>query len=573
MDNDPPIQPPMTELDIDTKEGGFYNGFATSVAVPAKIIISIIVVWAIFWPVQSGLVLNGLNSTILDNFAAWYIWVVAFFLATCFVLAIWPAAGRLNLGLDGEKPEFNNFSWFSMMFGAGIGVGMLTWAVAEPVSHFGSNPQTIMGLATGGEADNIRNAYQWSFLHWGFTAWACYAICGLSLAFFSYRRGLPLTIRSGLTPLFGQALAGTLGHIIDVVAVVATILGVAQTLGFGVDQFVAGLTRIGISGLTDAEGGASTMGIIIALLVIMGLSTLSALSGVGKGIKWLSNINMVLSVILLGFFIIFGATWFGFNAMFIGLWDYIIALPGMSLNVWQSDGVEGSEAFLLTQWQGWWPVFYWAWWIAFAPFVGLFLARISRGRTIREFVLGALIVPALMCFVWFAWAGGTAIDLELNGGAGGVIYDAANGDKIFAMTEFMLAPISQVLAYGMALLIVVLLLTFLVTSADSAVLIVNTINAAGDEGPKARPHIFFWGVALALVVAGLLISGGTSAIQTAMVIGALPFSVVMALMAIALLKAIYNDTRRQKHGVPMTHDKIEGATANGVPSGLGTPAE
>lgn len=573
MDNDPPIQPPMTELDIDTKEGGFYNGFATSVAVPAKIIISIIVVWAIFWPVQSGLVLNGLNSTILDNFAAWYIWVVAFFLATCFVLAIWPAAGRLNLGLDGEKPEFNNFSWFSMMFGAGIGVGMLTWAVAEPVSHFGSNPQTIMGLATGGEADNIRNAYQWSFLHWGFTAWACYAICGLSLAFFSYRRGLPLTIRSGLTPLFGQALAGTLGHIIDVVAVVATILGVAQTLGFGVDQFVAGLTRIGISGLTDAEGGASTMGIIIALLVIMGLSTLSALSGVGKGIKWLSNINMVLSVILLGFFIIFGATWFGFNAMFIGLWDYIIALPGMSLNVWQSDGVEGSEAFLLAQWQGWWPVFYWAWWIAFAPFVGLFLARISRGRTIREFVLGALIVPALMCFVWFAWAGGTAIDLELNGGAGGVIYDAANGDKIFAMTEFMLAPISQVLAYGMALLIVVLLLTFLVTSADSAVLIVNTINAAGDEGPKARPHIFFWGVALALVVAGLLISGGTSAIQTAMVIGALPFSVVMALMAIALLKAIYNDTRRQKHGVPMTHDKIEGATANGVPSGLGTPAE
>ena len=573
MANDTRLQPPMTELDISTKDGGFYHGFSTSVAVPAKIIISIIVVWAIFWPVQSGLVLNGLNSAILANFAAWYIWVVAFFVLVCIVLALWPAAGRLNLGLDGEKPEFNNFSWFSMMFGAGIGVGMLTWAVAEPVSHFGSNPQTIMGLAVGGEADNVRNAYQWSFLHWGFSAWACYAICGLSLAFFSYRRGLPLTIRSGLTPLFGKALAGTLGHIIDVVAVVATILGVAQTLGFGVDQFVAGLGRIGIGGLANADGGASTMGIIIALVVIMGLSTISALSGVGKGIKWLSNINMVLSIILLGFFIIFGATWFGFNAMFVGLWDYIIALPGMSTNVFRSDGVEGSEAFLLAQWQGWWPVFYWAWWIAFAPFVGLFLARISRGRTIREFVLGALIVPALMCFVWFAWAGGTAIDLELNGGAGGVIYDAANGDKIFAMTEFMLSPISQVLSYGMALLIVVLLLTFLVTSADSAVLIVNTINAAGDEGPKARPHILFWGIALALVVAGLLISGGTSAIQTAMVIGALPFSVVMALMAVALLKAIYNDTRRARHGVPMTHDKIEGATGNGIASGLGMPAE
>ena len=496
---------------------------------------------------------------------------MAFFVVVCVILALWPAAGRLNLGLEGEKPEFNNFSWFSMMFGAGIGVGMLTWAVAEPVSHFGSNPQTIMGLTTGGAEDNIRSAYQWSFLHWGFSAWACYAIFGLSLAFFSYRRGLPLTIRSGLTPLFGKALAGTLGHIIDVVAVVATILGVAQTLGFGVDKFVAGLGRIGIGGLADAEGAATTTGIVVALLVIMGLSTLSALSGVGKGIKWLSNINMVLSIILLGFFINFGATWFGFNAMFIGLWDYIIALPGMSLNVWKSDGVEGSEAFLLAQWQGWWPVFYWAWWIAFAPFVGPFLARISRGRTIREFVLGALVVPALICFVWFAWAGGTGIDLELNGGANGVIYDAANGDKIFAMTEFMLSPISQALSYGFALLIVVLLLTFLVTSADSAVLIVNTINAAGDEGPKARPHILFWGAALALVVAGLLISGGTSAIQTAMVIGALPFSIVMALMAVALLKAIYNDTRREKAGVATTFDNIEGATGNSIPSGL--PAE
>jgi choline-glycine betaine transporter len=186
--------------------------------------------------------------------------------------------------------------------------------------------------------------------------------------------------------------------------------------------------------------------------------------------------------------------------------------------------------------------------------VGLFLARISRGRTIREFVLGAMIVPALMCFVWFAWAGGTAIDLELKGGANGVIFDAANGDKIFAMTEFMLAPIAQALAWGMAMLIVVLLMTFLVTSADSAVLIVNTINAAGDEGPKARPHIIFWGVALGLVVAGLLISGGTSAIQTAMVIGALPFSIVMVLMCIALIKAIWNDGRREAAGIPTTFD-------------------
>jgi choline/carnitine/betaine transport len=554
------MKPPLTDLPIKTADTGFYGGFSVNVTVVSKIIISVLVVWCIFWPVQAGAVLSTWNAAILNNFAAWYIWVVAFFVIVCLGLAIWPTAGRLNLGQDGEKPEFSNFSWFSMMFGAGIGVGMLTWAVAEPIAHFKNNPAVIQGVNTALSQDNVREAYVWSFLHWGLGAWACYAIAGLSLAFFSYRRGLPLTIRSALTPLFGKALSGTLGHIIDIVAVVATILGVAQTLGFGVEQFVAGLTRIGIGGLAMEDGSATTVGIIVALLVIMGASTLSALSGVGKGIKWLSNINMVLSILLLGFFILFGATFFGATAFFVGIWDYLVALPWLSFNVYESDGVEGSEAFKLAQWQGWWPVFYWAWWIAFAPFVGLFLARISRGRTIREFVLGAMIVPSLMCFVWFAWAGGTAVDLELNGDANGVILDAANGDKIFAMTTFMLEPISQLLSWGMAVMIVVLLMTFLVTSADSAVLIVNTINAAGDEGPKARPHILFWGGALALVVGGLLISVGTSAIQTAMVIGALPFSWVMLLMCIALIKAIYNDGRREAVGVPTTHSEITGLT-------------
>lgn len=548
------IKPPLSDLPIQTADSGFYRGFSVNVTVISKIIISMLVVWCIVWPTEAGTILGNWNSAILAQFAAWYIWVVAAFVIVCIGLALWPAAGRLNLGTDGEKPEFSNFSWFSMMFGAGIGVGMLTWAVAEPIAHFKNNPAVIQGITTALDADNVRTAYVWSFLHWGLGAWACYAIAGLALAFFSYRRGLPLTIRSSLTPLFGRSLSGTAGHIIDIVAVVATILGVAQTLGFGVEQFVAGLTRIGIGGLANADGTATTFGVIVALLTIMGASTLSALSGVGKGIKWLSNINMVLSIFLLSFLIIFGSTFFGATAFFVGIWDYLIAFPELSFNVYTSDGVEGSEAFKLTQWQGWWPVFYWAWWIAFAPFVGLFLARISRGRSIREFVLGAMIVPSLMCFVWFSWAGGTAIDLELNGAANGLILDAANGDKIFAMTEFMLAPIAEYLAWGMAVVIVVLLMTFLVTSADSAVLIVNTINAAGDEGPKARPHILFWGAALALVVGGLLISGGTSAIQTAMVIGALPFSLVMALMCLALIKAIWNDSRREAAGVSTTID-------------------
>jgi len=458
----------------------------------------------------------------------------------------------MRLGVEGDRPEFSNFSWFSMMFGAGIGVGMLTWAVAEPMYHFNNNPEVIKGLVEGGTAENVRNAYKWSFYHWGLGAWACYAITGLALAYFCYRRGLPLTMRSSLTPLFGKALAGPLGNIVDIVAVVATILGVAQTLGFGVEQFVAGLTRIGFGGLTNEAGTANTFGILLAIVVIMVASTLSALSGVGKGIKWLSNLNMGLSIFLLSFFIIFGSTFFGLQALVVGIWDYLVNQLALMFTVWRSDGVEGSVSSTLEGWQGAWSVFYWAWWVAFAPFVGVFLARISKGRTIREFVLGAMIVPSLMCFIWFTFAGGSAIDLELNGTANGVIAGSPDGDKIFAMVQFML---SDALGWIMSVIIVVLLMTYLVTTADSAVLIVNTINAAGDEGPKARPHIYFWGVALGGVVAALLIAGGHKAITTAMVIGAFPFSVVMVLQCFALIKAIWNDGKREQAGVAATADE------------------
>ncbi|WP_421780966.1 BCCT family transporter [Kiloniella litopenaei] len=547
------IQPALTELPIKTSESGFYRGFSQMVTISSKFLIGGLVVWAIAFPEQSGAVLNSINTFILASFGMWYIWTVALFIIMCIALALWPAAGRLKLGQSHDMPEFSNFSWFSMMFGAGIGVGMLTWAVAEPIYHFNNNPEVIQGITNSASADNIRMAYKWSFLHWGISAWACYAIAGLALGFFSYRRGLPLTMRSSLTPLFGSKLSGSIGHTVDIVAVVATVLGVAQTLGFGVEQFVSGLERIGIGGLTNEAGTANTAGIIVAIVVIMAASTASALSGVGKGIKWLSNINMGLSIALLAFFLIFGSTFFGLQALFVGMWDYLIALPDMLFRVWTTDGVEGSVATKLEGWQGSWSVFYWAWWIAFAPFVGLFLARISKGRTIREFVLGAMIVPSIMCFVWFTWAGGTAIDLTLNGDAGDTIFSVPDGDKIFAMVQYMLSP---TLGWLMSVMIVILLMTYLVTTADSAVLIVNTINAAGDEGPKARPHIIFWGVTLGAVVAALLLVGGLKAIQTAMVIGALPFSVVMVLQCFALVKAIYNDGKRESAGMETTVPNI-----------------
>jgi choline-glycine betaine transporter len=335
-----------------------------------------------------------------------------------------------------------------------------------------------------------------------------------------------------------------------------------------VEQFISGLSRIGFGdwlySVNEAgERSSSTLGIIFALLVIMGASTLSALSGVGKGIKWLSNINMGLSFFILAFFLLFGSTFFGAQALILGIFDYLVSIPGNFLTVWSADGTETGDA--LAGWQGGWTIFYWAWWIAFAPFVGVFLARISKGRTIREYVLGAMMIPAVMCFVWFALVGGTAIDLELTGVADGAIAGAGQADQLFAMLSVML---SDGLAYIMSVVVVILLLTYLVTSADSAVLIINTINAAGDEGPKARPHILFWGAALALVVGGLILAGGLGAIQTAMVIGALPFSLVMVLMGLSLIRAIYKDGQREKHGLPTTfiEEDEEGSAPAAAPA-------
>lgn len=541
-------KPPLMDLPIKVADGGFYDGFNKDVTITAKVLLGTLVIWAIAFPDNASSVLNGISGFLLANFATWYIGVVAFFIIACVLLAIIPKSGKLILGLPGDKPEFSNFSWFSMMFGAGIGIGMLTFATAEPMYHFANNPEVIQGISDASAANNVIFAYKWSFLHWGFSAWACYALVGLSLGYFSFRRNLPLTIRAGLTPLFGRSLSGPLGHAVDIVAVVATVLGVAQTLGFGVEQFVAGLYRIGVGDwLVDADGKATTSAIIFALVVIMGASTLSALSGVGKGIKWLSNINMVLSFFLLIFFLIFGSTFFGLQALYMGIFDYVVSLPDLLFTVWSADGTETGDA--LAGWQGGWSVFYWAWWIAFAPFVGVFLARISRGRSVREYVLGAMIIPSVMCFIWFTTVGGTAIDLTLNGGAGDAISGAGQESQLFAMLDVML---SDSLSWIMAIVVVVLLLTYLVTTADSAILIVNTINSGGDEGPKARPHIIFWGLVLAFVVGALLVIGGLGAIKTAMVIGALPFSLVMVLMGIALIKGIIKDGFRKQNGVPST---------------------
>jgi len=541
------IKPPLKDLPITTASSGFYEGFNTIVTVGSKLLVGMLIIWAAAFPESAGAALSALNGFLLGSFGTWYIYVMAFYLITCLALAIWPATGRIRLGLDGETPDFSTFSWFSMMFGAGIGIGMLTYSTGEPIYHFSTNPEVITGQVTAESAEVVRSAFKWSFMHWGLSAWGCYALTGLALAFFSYRRGLPLTIRSGLTPLFGRSLSGPLGHAVDIVAVIATVLGVAVTIGFGVSQFASGFYNItGAGWVMQADGTTpSNVAMIGALVIIMGLSTLSALSGVGKGIKWLSNLNMGLTFFFLAFLLIFGSTAFALKALFVGIGDYLMALPAMMFTVWHPDGTETGDA--LAAWQGGWTIFYWAWWIAFAPFVGLFLARISRGRSLREYVLGAMIVPSVMCFIWFAMAGGAGLELGGNGGANRAILDAGLSGQLFATVNQLLSPVMAVL---MSALLVVLLLTYLVTSADSAILIINTINAAGDETPKGKVHILVWGAALTLVISVLLLAGGLSAIQTAMIIGALPFSVVLALMGVALIKALVRDGLRAKAGPP-----------------------
>jgi choline/carnitine/betaine transport len=553
-----PIDPPLVDLPIGTHDRGFYDGFSREVTIPGKIIVSLIILWAIFFPVSAMETLAVANSTIIAAFGGWYVYLVAALILVSAVLALVPQTGSLRIGPQGEEPEFSRLSWFSMLFGAGIGIGMLTFSTGEPLAHFSNNPDIIRGTIEPRSAEAVRPAYLYTFLHWGFGAWCTYALVGLGIGYVAHRRGLPLTIRSSLAPLFGERLSGVPGHAVDVVSVVATILGVSYTLAFGVEQFVAGLYRIGLGDwlMVEAADGSgltsSTAAIVTALVVLVGASTLSALSGVGRGIKWLSNINMALSLGLLALFAIAGSGLFGLQLLGVGIFDYLANLPAQSLSLFPEDGTQTGQA--LVDWQLTWTVMYWAWWIAFAPFVGMFIARISRGRTIREYILGVALVPSLMCFIWMTLVGGTAIDLELSGIAQGAIVEAPMADQLYATLALLLEPGVASVVSG---LVVVLLMTYLVTSADSAILIVNTINGAGDDEGSRRYHILFWGTALAFVVGSMLILGGIEAIRITMIIGALPFSFVVATMAVSIVKAVVFDLIRKRHGIPTTAQGCE----------------
>ena len=596
------VKEPFTDVNIATADAGFYENYSVPIALVSKGIMVLLVLWALVFPGNANSTLGSWNSNILAGFNGFYIVIVGLFFFFLAIIAILPSTGKRIMGRPGEGTEFSNFSWFSMMFGAGLGVGLMVFATAEPLGLWGSNPETVSGAVPPNQPEALQSAYRYTFLHYGFHAWSIYVVTGLSLAYYAYTRDMPLTIRSALTPLLGRYVNGVIGHFVDILGVVATILGVSVTIGFGVSQFIDGIYAItGMEWVMNMSGDVPTpskVGLIAGLFLIMFLSILSAVSGVGRGVKYLSNLNLVLSLILLGTFVVFGSFAFAMTTYGTALVDYVFHFIGLSFNAysplsaeafgaslpaaaqplaselmggatnaWGSfdgfkGGLEGAAAALDDEtlnavyaageqgrqfgWQAGWTTFYWAWWIAFSPFVGLFLARISRGRSVREFIVGCVFAPALVCFAWMTILGGTAIDLELTGEAGGAIIGASNTNKLFVtlaqMIEGGLLPLLNVMC-------VVLIMTFLVTSADSGILVMNTIMSGGSQETGVK-HRIIWGVILTAVIGTLLLAAGDNnpmdALRNAMIIGALPFTMVMGLMCVALAKALYRDGKRDR---------------------------
>ena len=434
--------------------------------------------------------------------------------------------GRVRLGGPGARPDYSFTSWLAMLFAAGMGIGLVFWAVAEPVFHFGAPP-----FAEPGTREAAREAMRFTFLHWGFHAWAIYAVVALSLAYFAYNRGLPLTIRSAFYPLIGDRIYGWMGNLIDILAVLATLFGIATSLGLGVNQIAAGLGYVfGV----EPDNAAKIFLIFVITLIAIG----SVVLGLDRGVKRLSELNLVLAALLMLFLLVFGPTLFILKSFVQNTGDYLQDF--FQLAGW-------TEAYRVEAgWQASWTVFYWAWWIAWSPFVGMFIARVSRGRTIREFLLGVLFVPTAMTFLWMSVFGGTALFGALNGGFDIQAAVQANvSTALFALLqEFPLATVTSII--GLFLVVV-----FFVTSSDSGSLVIDIITSGGNTDPPVVQRVF-WATTEGVVAAALLLGGGLGALQTAAITTGLPFAIVLALMCVGLLRALNHDypaprlkTRRQ----------------------------
>ena len=461
----------------------------------------------------AGEVFNQLQSFITHRFR----WLFIILMNVAVVFSLYIALSRygdIRLGHQTEHPEYSLLSWFGMLFSAGIGIGLLYWGTAEPLYHFMSPP---MGQAETVEA--AKQAMSISFLHWGIHAWALYCVVALSLAYFHYRRGLPLSIRSVLYPLIGQKIYGKWGHVVDTLAVFGTMFGVVTSLGLGAMQINAGFSNVfGIPNNVPVQ--------LCLIAIITAMATLSVMMGLDKGIKRLSDINIVLTVLLPGFMLFFGPTQFIIDSFIENIGNYVSQL--IPLGFW-------SEAYSNTDWQANWTIFYWAWWVSWSPFVGIFVARISRGRTIREFIFGVLFIPMLLLFFWFTTFGGSAVHMELMGNYGLIeAVKADYGSAIFKLIEYY--PLTKPLT----LVIVVMIMLWFVTSSDSASLVIDMLTAGGDTNPPKIQRLF-WALSQGVIAAVLLVAGGLSALQAVAIIAGFPFAIVVFVMMYCLWRGLTRD--------------------------------
>jgi choline/carnitine/betaine transport len=482
---------------------------------------------------------QALLDIIIDSFGWSFVLSTAFFLVFALFLAF-SRFGRIKLGKDDEQPEFCTSSWIAMMFSVGMGIGLMFWGVAEPITHFTTLPE---GVAQPHSREAAKVAMGYAYFHWAFHPWAIYAIVGLVMAYFSFRKGLPNLISSAFTPLIGEAgVRGPLGKSIDVLAVLATLFGTATSLGLGAQQINSGLNYLWHTG----ESNSIALTIIVVMTVLF---ILSAISGVGKGVQFLSNLNMVVAVLLLLFLAAVGPTVFIVNTLVASMGEYLQELVPMSFR---------TAAFSDGKWLAGWTIFYWAWWLSWAPFVGTFIARISRGRTIREFVIGVIFIPSGVTMVWFAIMGGSALFSELAG-AGGIA--AAVKDQGPAVALFML--LAQYPAAALTSLAAIMLVgVFFISGADAGAIVMGMLCSRGNLKPPCW-LVALWGVLTSAAASVLLIMGGLGALQTAAIIFAAPFLLVMVGLCVSLWKALrqdrqagpaYNSPAILRHPAPVASD-------------------
>jgi glycine betaine transporter len=476
------------------------------------VVVLAFVAWGVLFTDNVATVTGAVLSYVMTNFGWVFILSTLSFLGFMVYLAF-SRYGSIRLGGDDERPEFRTVSWIAMMFSAGMGIGLMFFGVAEPMYHFGAPPH---GLAKANTEQAAETAMQYTYFHWAFHPWAIYAVVALAIAYFTFRKGAPNLVSSAFRPILGDRVERWPGKTLDILAIFATLFGSCTSLGLGALQMNSGLNFIwGVPQTTTVA--------IVIIVIVTALFIVSAVSGVERGIQWLSNGNMVMAVLLLLFVLFMGPTLYIVNILVSSIGNYLFNLIPMSFTT----AANGDAEFLSS-----WTVFYWVWWASWGPFVGTFIARISRGRTIREFTFGVLLVPSLVSFVWFAVFGGAAMNLDLFGGAN-IAAAVAEGQEAALFSTLEQFPLAAVTSFIAILLVGI----FFISGADAASMVMGMLSSRGTLHPKAW-NVAMWGALTGAAAAVALLFGGLEGLQTVAILAGGPFALIMIGMVYSLFKAL-----------------------------------